>query len=304
MIDKNLNSCDTVSGLIIEYIDGELDPDTAALAERHICECTDCRKLYNDMIAVCRAASECAYDAPSGLHCRVMGAVKNSKTISRRNRLRRISAFAGIGVAAVICVSIGITAFFTDLGRFAGAGDKLGETNALAFGNPEADRHLLYPYSFVRSDDKRYQSLVKETFDASPEQTTEEKYSDGKTAETESSSTGALPDGTFADPTDKLVPPEYSLDMQGKSIPDDKLPDGFFGTWELPASNGAVITLFLLDDMTFSVTDTYGNVTAGSFTVNGDVITFTYPGGSSEYRFVVAEGELGFSPLAGAALIR
>lgn len=335
MSDKKNNSCDIVSGLIIEYIDGELDKETAAMAERHICECADCRKLYNDMVAVCRAASDSAYDVPAGLHCRVMDSVKSSKHLSRRGKMRRISAFAGIGAAAMICVSVGITAILSHIGKANDAtlatrgfdedgysvienADTESAVMLFNFARSAGDKSFMYTADCADDTDTKAQSDKSTTGeDGVSGSTQEENIADTtETVSTVTAETGAASNDTSAttvgtgdgyDDTDSDEPASDSSLADGSSsyisAPASKS-ENLFGHWELTAESGAIISLSLAPDMTFYLTDTYGNVTSGDYLIDDGNITFTYASSTARYRYVYTGDVIGFTPIDGAALIR
>ena len=106
-MDAKRNSpltCEQVSELISEYIDGELDDATAAAVASHIDNCDACRQLYEEISAVCRAVSEAGeVQIPDGLHERIMDSVNAQKRASRR---RRTITYLGFGVAAMLCISV------------------------------------------------------------------------------------------------------------------------------------------------------------------------------------------------------
>ena len=106
-MDEKRNSsltCDQVSELISEYIDGELDTATTEAVASHIDNCDACRQLYEEISAVCRAVSEAGeVQIPDGLHERIMDSVNAQKRASRR---RRSITYLGIGVAAMLCISV------------------------------------------------------------------------------------------------------------------------------------------------------------------------------------------------------
>ncbi|MBQ9079697.1 MAG: zf-HC2 domain-containing protein [Clostridia bacterium] len=97
-------TCEQVSELINEYIDGELDAATAAAVASHIAECDGCRRLYDEISAVCQAAAQAGEcEIPEGLHESIMSALKAQK---RRERRRKIMTYMGVGVAAMLCVGV------------------------------------------------------------------------------------------------------------------------------------------------------------------------------------------------------
>ena len=97
-------TCKRVSALISEYIDNELDDDTAAAVASHIESCADCRQLYDEICAVCRAVSEAGEaQVPNGLHERIMDSVRAQKRALRR---RKVVTYLGLGVAAMLCISV------------------------------------------------------------------------------------------------------------------------------------------------------------------------------------------------------
>ena len=100
----SLLTCEQVSELISEYIDGELDDATAAAVASHIDNCDDCRRLYDEISAVCRAVHNIGeVQVPDGLHERIMTTIRTQKRATRR---RRTITYLGIGVAAMLCLSV------------------------------------------------------------------------------------------------------------------------------------------------------------------------------------------------------
>lgn len=290
---ENGAACEVVSGLIIEYIDGELDDRTAELVERHIEVCADCRKLYCDLRAVCRAAADSAFCVPDELHTRVMAAVRAEKSARRRTKLmRRVSAYAGVGIAAMLCIIIGVAAIFNSLGKnadlFAGFSEKLS--------NEETGRLTMFQYSFNRIASPEDDDLLLEAtgLDAGTDEYECWQYdgrpADSNMAELESKSL-TPPDAADA------APP--ACDSAG-SLPDIIL---LSGEWELFA-NGKPIKLTLCPDHTFSLVDTGGNSVAGNYTVSNDVISFSYPGGAAGYKYCLDSSGLGLSHVSGVDIIK
>lgn len=108
---ENRPDCDEVRELINEYIDGELDDGTAASVAAHIEVCPDCRRLYESLTSADTAVAALSDDVPDTLHEKIMSAVGCAQKADRRAaRIRRFTGFVGVGVAAMLCVGVGIFA--------------------------------------------------------------------------------------------------------------------------------------------------------------------------------------------------
>lgn len=291
-------SCERIGSIIIEYIDGELDSDAAALVARHICECADCRKLYNDMKAVCRAAGDCAYDPPEALRPGVMCALRRERSAFRLIKIKKISAFAGVAAAAVVCLGIGMTALLTGLEKFGADGDKsapplLEGSCRLAEAMDNNSSGLMnfrrhYSMSDGMAEKENYDADRNESGDGLKFTTDPDAINGGE--ETCPSCTvgheapAASPDGTAA--TASI----YSR---------------LAGDWTLPAENG-MIHLTLRQDGGYSLTDSYGIVTEGCYNASEEAMVFIFyhPNGEDGYYFTLTDDNLIMTPISGAGLLR
>lgn len=71
--------CETIRGLLSEYIDGLTDEDTKHMIEAHMATCHDCHAMYEDMLENRRLIGIMAGIGPSpGFTERVVNAVKES----------------------------------------------------------------------------------------------------------------------------------------------------------------------------------------------------------------------------------
>ncbi len=291
---KDKTCCDEVSSLIIEYIDGELDGETARLAARHIEECNDCRKLYSDMRAVCQAASESAHEAPAELHCRVMAAVRAER---RRLKIKRISTYAGIGVAAMLTISIGFATLLGHLGFLSSHDrEKIGATGMLEgsdaaylsssehyiFSNSGSALNDLYRANVAaaEAENKAMQSYIEPDC-------REDSASEVKETDQQVSSEISLGETTPASAHDAAHPPASTRLIC------------LAGEWKLVDNT----VLSLLNTTDFSLTDAAGHSTAGNYEVSGEVITFIYDGVRAEYAFYLFKNSLKLSYVGGERLI-
>jgi hypothetical protein len=277
-------ACDVVSGLIIEYIDGELDKETAELVARHIETCPDCRKLYRDLVAVCRAATEAAYPAHGELHTRVMAAVRADK---KARLMRRVSAYAGVGIAAMLCIFIGAAAIFGDLGRNADLFS--GFSAEMSNNKTEAPAMSQYLFNRATAQDKLRDEASSCSSDTGIEcfdVTKDDTIAEADTA-----------DLTQIAPADS----EATSDKSGDSLHNAAL---LVGCWELATDSGKAVTLTMTTANTFTLVDTGKNVITGSYTILDDVISFSYPGGVSEYRYYIGNEGLGLSNISGDDIIK
>lgn len=285
METENKSGCDYISGIIIDYIDGELDTDTSALVARHICECADCRKLYNDMKAVCHAAGDCAYDAPDSLHPGVMCAVRRDKARVRNQKMRKISAFAGVAAAAVICICVGITTLLTGLNK--NDVEKLTLMNDGVYGTmaPE-DPTPGYLYNLSKaSDDNSYMKYT-------PQEKDTEKMLTGENGEEEADASLMPPTLPAADNTEKG---KDRIDSEGWESANQRLA----GTWTLYGESGE-ISVILWADGSYTVVDSTGKTTTGNYEADEDSINFYHPDGVDGYSYTINGNYLGLTPLPGS----
>ncbi len=71
--------CETIKGLLSEYIDGFIDEDTKHMIEEHMEACPDCRSVYEGMLEDVRLIGIMAGIGPApGFTDRVINAVKES----------------------------------------------------------------------------------------------------------------------------------------------------------------------------------------------------------------------------------
>lgn len=115
---------DDVAALISAHALGALDPDQAALAEKHIAASDDCRRAYEDALETAAALALAVADSepPAELRDRILAAARAERSADakpvvatpaaprRRLRLAGLltpsSGFAAIGVAAAIVFAL------------------------------------------------------------------------------------------------------------------------------------------------------------------------------------------------------
>ncbi len=312
MENERKASCEEISSLIIGYIDGELDVADAELVARHIKECADCRKLYSDMLSVCRAAAESAYKPPRELHARVMSAVRAEKTgRARRTGMKRVTIYAGIGIAAMLCISIGITAMFKhlvsspdsasagtqELCLTDGAVAKSAGSGSYIFNNSGSE------FNEILRSNAYYSICVNPTADTKggsdetkAEESTETTDKNAVSNETSPATTAAeLPETT-------CVP--CSTGAPGINVSDASNAFNLIGEWYLSSSDGKQVVLVFYDTSGFKLTDTAGRITTGDYEATGSVISFIYYGNTSKYSYNVYGSELSLTHLSGDLLIR
>lgn len=303
--------CEEISGLIIEYIDNELDITTAELVSRHIGECADCRKLYSDMITVCRAAADSAYEAPLELHDRVMCAVKNSKVgKARRFNIKRISTYFGIGIAAMLCISIGATTIFkllandTDtatLGtseKYTLTGDAARSTpsNSFIFTNSGYDCDKLYSSQLQIADSTATTESAGGTNEDKVDESIETKGNQPVTTDTSTETRAASTSETTCSPC--------STSGQNIDYTAGNSMISLVGEWNLTDINGNKIVIVFYNSTDFKLTDTTGRITTGTYQVTETIIAFIYDGISSEYRYYLCSNELSLTHLSGEGFIK
>ncbi len=106
-----MKDCKQIQEMLEAYADGELNSEQAALVAQHVANCPHCKALLDEYLALNAAIADCAMHAPEGFAERVMAAVDREKAVNvkpqgRGVRLGKIAPFVGIGVAAMLCLSI------------------------------------------------------------------------------------------------------------------------------------------------------------------------------------------------------
>ena len=106
-----MDNCKQIEKLLSAYADGELNEQQKALVAQHVAHCPHCAALLDEYLTLHAAIADCAVQAPEGFTERVMQAVKReqaapAKPQGRGVRLGRIAPFVGVGVAAVLCISV------------------------------------------------------------------------------------------------------------------------------------------------------------------------------------------------------
>lgn len=94
-----MNSCEKTLELLNEYIDGELGESEALFVRSHLEECEDCRKIYEELVAVDALFEGAKVEAPGELLEGVMSKVREEKT---RKRARFLRVGTSVAAAAVV----------------------------------------------------------------------------------------------------------------------------------------------------------------------------------------------------------
>lgn len=92
--------CARIGDQLSAYLDGELSADEAAEVEAHLALCPDCARLCTALRGLRADIAAARLEPPAALHDRIMARVRRE---NRVRRLRRITAIASAGVAAMFC---------------------------------------------------------------------------------------------------------------------------------------------------------------------------------------------------------
>lgn len=242
--------CDQMEELIAAYADGELQGEQKQQLEAHLAECPHCADLYREYLALNEALACCEKRAPEDLCDKVMQTIHQQNAVPvkqpRGIRLGRAAGWIGVGVAAMLCISVATTALVRHMVLNAGNGDVDAvpqEPLTTEDGNfmPE---EITMPEHMMPSDDEAMTpeapSMEEPTAENATmeEITTEELPMDGTTAEdatmeeTEAEGTTREPAG--ADPQETVAPQESEPEATQPEIED---PSGGQAT-EIPTEEG------------------------------------------------------------------
>lgn len=162
-------ACAAVGEQLSAYLDGELSEAEAEAVEAHLRDCPDCARLCGALRTLRIDLAGAQLDPPPELHTRIMTRVRRE---NRLRRLRRITAAASVGVAAMFCFVI-----------IGGAMARVGKADnaELAMGAPnEADRQLADAaapeaaeggaqfFAYSKSDESMFGGVIDTTLVAEP----------------------------------------------------------------------------------------------------------------------------------------
>ena len=100
-------NCERIRELLFDYIDGELDENTADAVRAHLDGCDKCKKEYREMLGMSEAIRESTVKAPAELHSHIMSGISAEKKRVKRARLmRNLTAIGGCAAAFVIIVNV------------------------------------------------------------------------------------------------------------------------------------------------------------------------------------------------------
>lgn len=106
-----MKDCKQIEELLEAYADGELNETQKAYVEQHVANCPQCKAVLDEYLALNAVIADCTMQAPEGFTERVAAAIKQEKAAAAKPqgkgvRLGRIAPLIGIGVAAMLCLSV------------------------------------------------------------------------------------------------------------------------------------------------------------------------------------------------------
>lgn len=97
---EEISACTAIGEQLSAYIDGELSEADEAAVDTHLRDCPDCAKLCTALRTLRVDLAGAQLDPPPELHERIMAKVHRE---NRLRRLRRFTAAASVGLAAMFC---------------------------------------------------------------------------------------------------------------------------------------------------------------------------------------------------------
>lgn len=82
-----MNNCEEYGELISAYVDGELEGVNAAAVEKHIAECAECRKMYEEFVSLGETAREIPQPDEAAWNCVWFG-IRRGLASAERSRQR------------------------------------------------------------------------------------------------------------------------------------------------------------------------------------------------------------------------
>lgn len=110
-----MDQCKSIETLLEAYADGELNQTQKRKVEEHVAHCPHCAALLDEYLTLNAAIANCAVKAPEGFAESVMTAIvqeqgKAEKSRGKGVRLGKIAPYLGVGMAAMLCISVLSTA--------------------------------------------------------------------------------------------------------------------------------------------------------------------------------------------------
>lgn len=87
-----------------QYLDGELPVDEISELLRHMEECEECRKVYENLKIVAFETRHLRADAPRQLHANIMNAIARERPMRRMRRLNRLSHLAALAACGALLI--------------------------------------------------------------------------------------------------------------------------------------------------------------------------------------------------------
>ena len=110
-----MDQCKRIETLLEAYADGELNQKKKRKVEEHVAHCPHCAALLDEYLTLNAAIASCTVKAPEGFAESVMQAIgkeqdKPEKSRGKGVRLGRVAPYIGVGMAAMLCISVLSTA--------------------------------------------------------------------------------------------------------------------------------------------------------------------------------------------------
>ncbi len=206
--------CENIEKLIAAYADGELEGVQKDFVKAHIESCPHCAELYREYLALNDALCASAERAPDDLCDKVMAAVREEKAApaarSRGILLGRAATWMGVGVAAVLCVSVATTALVRHMAE--NAGDDIEIGTSAGDRAPEAE-------GTTADADVTYENIFEEN--VQPEQTTQ----DDQNFYESTAAPSDAPIDTEQSPEDAYPEATMPEDGEVESVPETAAPE-------------------------------------------------------------------------------
>lgn len=104
--DMEIGMCDWVLERLNEYIDGELNNSDAEIVRAHIDICPNCKKAYEELLAVESLFDESEEEMPEGFVDSVMARVAQEERKPKKSPFVLFRNIGGIAIAAVVMLTV------------------------------------------------------------------------------------------------------------------------------------------------------------------------------------------------------
>lgn len=295
--------CAAVAELFDAYTDGDIDAGTASRVREHLDGCPECRQLYSDLAAVRAAVADSKYEVPDRLHDKIMAGVRREQKAERRAASRRrLVRIAGLGTAALLCITIGMTALIRHIPSFGNDADNIYLSGGLEITYPtnnEYSSEMSGTRLPAETDNSNWDNIQKEEIETGAASAPDGL--DGATCEAEKPSADKEVNDPLYSVSDTIATPsDLPTEDNSQGKPADSV-TYISGEWTMSV-DGKDYLLNLSDSGSFNYSLGNNIILSGKYYIVGERMVFESSGEYTFFDYSIDKGRLHLTYISGARL--